>query len=499
MYAPGKILVMGGGGERPPPPPTNTAEVIDLNDPSPTWRDVGPMAFGRRQLNATLLPDGTVLVTGGTSKAGFNTADDSTSLVHAAELWDPATEQWTTLASTSDAPPIGTGLSIPRIYHSSALLLPDGAGLDHGRRYPGLTPADTTTSEIYSPPYLFKGARPTIDSALPEIVAYGQTFFVGTPDATAISKVTMLRLSSVTHSFNMSQYISTLSFSQATGGLNVVAPSGAAVASPSAPTVAPPGPYLLFILNGIGVPSVGRIVQVGSGLPAAPTLTSLSPSTVVAGGPNFPLTVTGSNFVSGSVVQWNGAARTPTTFLNANQLTATITAQDIAAQGTASVTVQNPGGATSSALPFTITQAPAPTPTLTSLSPSTVVAGGPNFTLTVTGSNFVSGSVVQWNGAARTPTTFVNANQLTATITAQDIAAQGTASVTVQNPRWGDFQRSALYDHPGPGANANVDLPLAEHRCRRRTELYAYGDWKQFREWFGGAVEWSGSHPHYLR
>ena len=81
-------------------------------------------------------------------------------------------------------------------------------------------------TEIYSPPYLFKGTRPTITSA-PAIVAYGQSFFVGTPDAAAISKVTMLRLSSVTHAFNMSQYISTLSFSQATGGLNVVAPSGA--------------------------------------------------------------------------------------------------------------------------------------------------------------------------------------------------------------------------------------------------------------------------------
>ena len=76
-----------------------------------------------------------------------------------------------------------------------------------------------TTSEIYSPPYLFKGPRPTITSA-PTSVAYGQTFFVQTPDAAAISKVTMLRLSSVTHSFNMSQYISTLSFSQAAGGLN---------------------------------------------------------------------------------------------------------------------------------------------------------------------------------------------------------------------------------------------------------------------------------------
>ena len=103
-------------------------------------------------------------------------------------------------------------------------------------------------SEIFSPPYLFKGSRPTITSA-PTSVAYGQSFFVQTPDAATISKVTLLRLSSVTHAFNMSQHISTLSFSQTPGGLNVVAPSGA--------TVAPPGRYLLFILNGSGVP-VGR-------------------------------------------------------------------------------------------------------------------------------------------------------------------------------------------------------------------------------------------------
>ena len=236
MYAPGKVLVMGGGD-----PPTNTAEVIDLNQSSPTWRAVGSMAFARRQLNATLLPDGTVLVTGGTSSPGFN---NPAGAVHAAELWNPTTEQWTTLASSS---------GIPRVYHSTALLLPDGRVLSMGGN-------GFHETEIYSPPYLFKGARPTITSA-PASVAYGQSFFVGTPDAAAISKVTMLRLSSVTHAFNMSQHISTLSFSQATGGLNLVAPSGG--------TVAPPGPYLLFILNGSGVPSVGRIVQVGSG-PAAP-------------------------------------------------------------------------------------------------------------------------------------------------------------------------------------------------------------------------------------
>jgi hypothetical protein len=148
----------------------------------------------------------------------------------------------------------------------------------------------------------------------------------------------------------------------------------------------------------------------------------------------FSLTVNGSNFVNGgSVVRWDGADR-PTTFVSATQLTAQIPATDIAAAGTASVTVGNPGGPVSNALTFTINPAPPLSPTLTALSPSSAVAGGPDFTLTVNGSNFVSGATVRWNGADRTPTTFVNATQLTAQIPATDIAAAGTASVTVGNP-----------------------------------------------------------------
>ena len=151
MYAPGKVLVMGGAD-----PPTNTAEVIDLNQPSPTWRAISSMANSRRQLNAVLLPDGKVLVTGGTAASGFNNASGA---VHAAELWDPATENWTTLASNN--------ANIPRIYHSATVLLPDGRVFSTGGN--GFTDA-----EIYSPPYLFKGARPTITSAPPS-VAYGQS------------------------------------------------------------------------------------------------------------------------------------------------------------------------------------------------------------------------------------------------------------------------------------------------------------------------------------
>jgi Domain of unknown function (DUF1929)/Kelch motif len=319
LYDDGKILVMGGGD-----PPTNTAEVIDLNAPSPAWRSVASMAFARRQLNATILPDGNVLVTGGTSGSGFN---NTSTPVFAAEMWNPASENWTTMASAQ----------IPRLYHSTALLLPDGRILSMGGNgYP--------QAEIYEPPYLFKGTRPAISSA-PASVNYGQTFFVQTADGASISKVTWIRLSSVTHAFNMDQRFSRLNFSQASGGLNAVAPAN--------PNLSPPGYYLLFVLNGDGVPSVAKIVRIDSSV-TAPALMSLSPSSATAGGPAFTLTVNGSNFVSGSVVQWNGAART-TTFVSATQLTAAIPASDISAAGTAQVRVVNPDGATSNALTFTIT------------------------------------------------------------------------------------------------------------------------------------------------
>ena len=119
------------------------------------------------------------------------------------------------------------------------------------------------------------------------------------------------------------------------GGLNVVAPSNANLASV--------GYYMLFILNGNGVPSVAKIVQLTSSSNIGPTLSSLSPSSASVGGSAFTLTVNGSNFVSGSVVQWNGTARA-TTFVSTSQLTAAIPAGDIATAGSAQVTVMNPAG-----------------------------------------------------------------------------------------------------------------------------------------------------------
>jgi hypothetical protein len=239
MYSPGKILIMGGGGSDSSSSPKATAEVIDLNQASPSWRTVAPMHYARRHLNATLLPTGEVLVLGGTSGAGFNNPSGA---VHAAEVWNPTTEQWTTLASNT----------ILRIYHSTALLLPDGRVIHTGSGDGGSGP-DEKNAEIFSPPYLFKGARPTITSA-PSAVGYDEDFNVSTPDGASIAKVSLIRLGSVTHAFDANQRFNPLSFTQNGGGLSIH--------SPGNPNLAPPGHYLLFLVNDHGVPSVGKFIHI---------------------------------------------------------------------------------------------------------------------------------------------------------------------------------------------------------------------------------------------
>ena len=239
MYDVGKILYAGGGIT------TNTAETIDLNSPTPVWKWTGSMAFARRHLNATVLPTGEVLVTGGTSGTIFN---DPTLAVRAAEIWDPATGVWTTLASNA----------INRVYHSTSILLPDGRVLHTGSGDAG---PDQRNAELFSPPYLFKGPRPTITSA-PISLVYDATFKIATPDAAHIAKVSLIRLGSVTHAFNMNQRFQRLSFVRGAGELTITGPTTA--------NVAPPGHYMVFLLNGEGVPSIGKIVRVGTTADPAP-------------------------------------------------------------------------------------------------------------------------------------------------------------------------------------------------------------------------------------
>ena len=172
-----------------------------------------------------------------------------------------------------------------------------------------------------------------------------------------------------------------------------------------------------------------------------PKLTSITPTTVVTGGQDFTLTVSGSSFVSGAVVQWNGADRN-TTFVSATQLTAAIPAADIAAIGTVQITVVNPqpGGGSSNAVSLSIVN---PVPRVTSLAPATAVAGSDTFSLIVNGSNFLPGSLIQWNRNSRT-TTFVSSTQLTATIPAGDVAVVGNVQISVLNPPPGGGSSNSL-------------------------------------------------------
>ena len=310
MFWPGKILVVGGSDGNGV---TNTAEMIDLTAGTngsvagadgvsysrPVVTRAADMRHARHHVNSTLLPDGTVLVTGGSRVPGSR---DRGMGVLDAEVWNPPPPYgtgaspggtWTTVAPMAEA----------RMYHSTAVLLPDGrilsAGGEEVIEYNPFTPNlnNHCTAELYSPPYLFKGARPSISGA-PAHVGYGQPFTIAAAAGSGtIAKVTMIRLSSVTHSFNMNQRFLQLPISAtatATGSVSVTAPAGAADC--------PPGHYLLFVLNSNGVPSVGQVVHINtSACAAAPAVGTVVSSTGSCTA-SATATVSGQNL--GADFQW---------------------------------------------------------------------------------------------------------------------------------------------------------------------------------------------------
>ena len=240
MYLPDKIVKAGSASDsQESGPSSNTTFVLDMTQPSPVWRQTAAMAYPRTFLNLTELPDGTVLATGGeTDKNGGNISN----AVYPAELWSPTTQTWTTMAS----------MHTPREYHSTAVLLPDGRVLESGMGADFGNVPNELSAEFFSPPYLFKGARPTISQA-PAQISYGQNFFVGTPDAATITSAVLIRTGAVTHFFNMNARFVPVTFQQTTGGLTITAPVNG--------YQAPPGYYLLFLVNSNGVPSVAPFVQ----------------------------------------------------------------------------------------------------------------------------------------------------------------------------------------------------------------------------------------------
>ncbi len=236
-YAPGRFLRAGADVYAHLSRATGDASVVDVSDlHNPTYRTIAPMAYARNRNNMTILADGTVLVTGGIRDAPCVPDADDAHVYHP-ELWDPATEQWQTLGPMQEA----------RVYHSTAILLRDGSVLSAGGE------RKQRTAQIFRPPYLFRGARPSI-AAAPAEVGWGEVFEVETPAAASIVQVNLIRLGAVTHAYDMSQRIARLSFTADGERLTVTAPADG--------YEAPPGYYMLFVVSAEGVPSIAEYVQV---------------------------------------------------------------------------------------------------------------------------------------------------------------------------------------------------------------------------------------------
>ncbi len=275
MYRPGQVMKCGGTPQGSGVS-IATAETINLNV-SNVWSPTDPMNIPRRRHNLTLLPDGTVLVTGGTRLGNrefeidgtcegvdggtvcstnndcaeeemcvFNPSGDQ-QWVAEAEIWDPDTGEWTLMA----------GAQTPRLYHSSALLLPDGRVISAGGGPRGFGGAlnTYTDAEIFSPPYLFRDSeRPVIDG-VPEIIYYGSSFEMISEQAPNVDAVNLIRLGAVTHSFDQNARFVPLNFAHGIDNrLDVQAPPNG--------NIAPPGYYMIFLISDDDVPSVGRFIRI---------------------------------------------------------------------------------------------------------------------------------------------------------------------------------------------------------------------------------------------
>jgi hypothetical protein len=252
-YSP-KVMIMGGDN-----PATNTTELIDLSAAgaqistacptyAPCWVQGPAMSQNRVEMEATLLPNGKMLVDAGSAQD-----EDATTASLTAEIYDPVSNTFSSAGSNA----------FPRLYHNVQLLLPDATVL-----LTGGNPAQGIFEnhiEIYQPSYLFNAdgtlaTRPQSASNSPSSITYGQTFSLSTTDASTISSVVLMKAGSVTHSFDMDQRYVGLSFTSASGSLSVTAPSNS--------NIAPPGYYMLFLVNQAGTPSLASWVQVSG--PAAP-------------------------------------------------------------------------------------------------------------------------------------------------------------------------------------------------------------------------------------
>ena len=310
-----KIMLLGGNS-----PATATTEIIDMGASSPKWAYGPSMSQARIEMNAVILPSGKVLAMGGS----VNDESASSKSLNA-DLYDPVANTFSSAGANVYA----------RLYHSVALLLPDATvWLAGGNPSRGNY---ESRMEIYKPAYLFKSdgtlaTRPSITSA-PASASYGNAFTVQTPDAASITSVALVRNGTVTHAFGMDQRMVGLAFAAGSGLLTVTAPPNG--------NIAPPGYYMLFLINSSGVPSVAKSIQVvNSASNPAPTVTGIGPSSGTANG-GTPVTITGTGFLSGATVKLGGTTATNVTVTSSSTITATTPAH---AAGTVDVVVTNTDG-----------------------------------------------------------------------------------------------------------------------------------------------------------
>jgi galactose oxidase-like protein len=245
-------------------PATASTESVDASEPASGWSAQSPLNVARANENAVLLPDGSMVAVGGgdgnsPALGSYDTYSDGSA--RQVELWDPATRTWR----------LGPAQQEDRAYHSTAVLLPDGRVMSAGDDFHPTTASggasSTDTAEIYSPPYLFRTPRPTIGLA-PSAVHWGDTFGV-LSSSSGISRAVLMAPAATTHAVDMHQREVPLQIA------NNVSGQGVDLVAPPSGGVAPPGYYMLFLLNAQGVPSVASWVRVGADAPDQPSLSGL--------------------------------------------------------------------------------------------------------------------------------------------------------------------------------------------------------------------------------
>ena len=279
MYDTDKVMYIGGGNDPNNQVPTNQVEFIDLTVKGSTWTTSPDtdMQYRRRHHCATILPNGTVLVTGGTQGAGFNNVTYRNP-VHEAELYDPSKKKWTTMAPERE----------DRCYHHTALLLPNAQVLSAGGGewgpfdgpFPNANKDSITNAQLFSPPYLFSSPQPTV-SGVPGEIRYNTPFDVTVGPNDSIKRASLVSIGSVTHCVNMNQFFTFLKTEKKPNSQKI------SVTGPPNHNLTPAGYYMLFLLNQEDVPSVAPIVRLLPE-PQRATYGTTSPSPVPAPG-NEPM------------------------------------------------------------------------------------------------------------------------------------------------------------------------------------------------------------------